>query len=119
MKDIVWSIDASLVGLYIWMPFFCLRIGGSEAEDSYSGAIAARYGMAIVLPGYKVFSTYRGSFDTTPSEYEVLIEAMENPCEPSERVKQAVTRYKETVRWDEPFRRVWDNPEEDEAWKHL
>jgi hypothetical protein len=40
-----------------------LRIGGCEAENTYPGTIHDFWGVAIVLPGYRIFTSYQGSYD--------------------------------------------------------
>jgi len=62
-KAIAYSTDALIAGFYLWLGSFSLRIGGSEAEDSYPGVIHSQYGAALVLPGYHIWSTYQGSYD--------------------------------------------------------
>jgi hypothetical protein len=71
MKAITYSMDALVPGLYIWFgPLLALRrrslklrLGGSKAEEEYSGTIHSSVGMALVLPGYRVYTTYQGSYD--------------------------------------------------------
>ncbi len=60
---ITYSMDALVPGLYVWVGRLTLRWGGCEAEDNYSGMIHQSIGCAIVLPGYRIFSTYQGSYD--------------------------------------------------------
>jgi len=42
---------------------FCWRLGGSDAEESYPGTIHSFAGISLVLPGYQIFTTYKGSYD--------------------------------------------------------
>lgn len=63
LKAIAYSMDALIPGLFIWFGPLKIRFGGSEAEDTYSGTIHSFAGMALVLPGYRIYSTYRGSYD--------------------------------------------------------
>jgi hypothetical protein len=63
MKAISYSIDAMVPGLYIWLGPLKLRLGGSKAEEEYLGTIHSPVGMALVLPGYRVYTTYQGSYD--------------------------------------------------------
>jgi hypothetical protein len=63
MKAITYSMDALVPGLYIWFGSLKLRLGGSEAEEGYSGTIHSSAGMALVLPGYRIYTTYQGSYD--------------------------------------------------------
>lgn len=63
-KSIAYSTDALMPGFYLWLgDKFSLRIGGSEAEENYSGVIHSKFGAAIVLPGYYIWSTYQGSYE--------------------------------------------------------
>lgn len=62
-KAIAYSMDALLPGLYIWLGAFAIRIGGSQPEDSYPGTIHSPVGVALVLPGYQIWSTYQGNYD--------------------------------------------------------
>lgn len=63
MKAIAYSMDALIPGVYVWCGPFKLRLWGSLPEDNYPGQIHSTVGVAVVLPGYKIFSTYRGSYD--------------------------------------------------------
>ena len=67
-KAIAYSTDVLIPGLYIWLGNWSLRVGGSEAEDSYSGVIHSRYGAALVLPGYRIWSTYQGCYDAEQAQ---------------------------------------------------
>jgi len=62
-KAIAYSTDALIPGFYLWLGDWSLRIGGSVAEDNYPGAIHSPVGMALVLPGYRIWTTYHGSYD--------------------------------------------------------
>jgi len=59
----IYSMDALVPGFYIWAGRWTFCLGGSEAEENYSGMIHRPIGVAIVLPGYRIFSTYHGSYD--------------------------------------------------------
>jgi len=66
MRAIAHSMDLLIPGLYIWLLNFSFRIGGSVPDDipyKYPGKIHSYTGIALVLPGYKVFTTYQGSSD--------------------------------------------------------
>ena len=63
LRAIVYSMDALIPGLYIWWGFIKLRFGGSPAEPTYPGTLHSRVGIALVLPGYRIYSTYRGTYD--------------------------------------------------------
>jgi hypothetical protein len=63
LKDIAYSMDALIPGFYIWLGSFCWRLGGSDAEESYPGTIHSFAGISLVLPGYQIFTTYKGSYN--------------------------------------------------------
>ena len=63
MRAIAYSLDTLIPGLYIWLGALKIRIGGSEPEESYPGTIHSPIGIALVLPGYRIYSTYQGSYD--------------------------------------------------------
>lgn len=63
LRAIAYSMDALIPGFYLWFGSLRVRIGGSEAEENYSGTIHSFAGMALVLPSYRIYSTYQGSYD--------------------------------------------------------
>jgi hypothetical protein len=63
LKAIAYSMDALIPGLYLWIGSARIRLGGSLPEESYSGTIHSPIGIALVLPGYRIYSTYHGSYD--------------------------------------------------------
>jgi hypothetical protein len=63
LRSIDYSIDALIPGLYLWFGLVRLRLGGSLSEANYSGTIYDPVGIALVIPGYRLYSTYRGSYD--------------------------------------------------------
>ena len=63
MKAIAYSMDALIPGLYIWCGPLKIRLWGSLPEENYSGTIHSAAGMALVLPSYRIYSTYHGSYD--------------------------------------------------------
>ena len=63
LRAIAYSMDALIPGLFIWFGPLKIRLGGSEAEETYPGTIHSFAGMALVLPSYRIYSTYRGSYD--------------------------------------------------------
>ncbi|MFZ4641213.1 MAG: hypothetical protein ACOYMP_12535 [Nodosilinea sp.] len=60
---IAYSLDCLLPGFYFWLGPIKLRLGGSLPERDYPGTIHSRAGLALVLPGYRIFSTYQGDYD--------------------------------------------------------
>lgn len=63
MRAIAYSLDALIPGFYIWLGGIKIRLGGSLPETNYSGTLHSSIGIAIVLPGYRLYSTYHGSYD--------------------------------------------------------
>ena len=66
LRAIAVSMDLLIPGFYLWCPYFTLRIGGSPPDDKpykYPGMIHSPTGIGIVLPGYKIFTSYQGSYD--------------------------------------------------------
>ncbi|MFB2981427.1 hypothetical protein [Microseira sp. BLCC-F43] len=63
MRAIAYSLDTLIPGLYIWLGAIKIRIGGSLPEESYPGTIHSPIGIALVLPGYRIYSSYQGSYD--------------------------------------------------------
>jgi hypothetical protein len=63
LRAIAYSMDALIPGLYIWLGSIKIRLGGSYSEDNYPGTIHSYAGIALVLSGYRIFSTYQGSYD--------------------------------------------------------
>lgn len=66
LRSVAYSMDLLLPGLYFWLGNLGLRLGGTAPDDEpyrYPGTIHSFLGMAIVLPGYRIFSTYNGSYD--------------------------------------------------------
>ena len=63
MRAIAYSLDNLIPGLYIWLGDFKIWIGGSEPEENYPGTIHSPIGIALVFPGYRIYSTYQGSYN--------------------------------------------------------
>jgi hypothetical protein len=66
LRVIAYSMDVLIPGFYFWCPYFTIRIGGDKPDDSpykYPGVIHTSIGIALVLPGYKIFTSYQGSYD--------------------------------------------------------
>lgn len=63
MRAIAYSMDALIPGVYLWFGPVRLRLGGSLPEETYPGTIHNSAGFAIVLPNYRIYSTYQGSYD--------------------------------------------------------
>ena len=66
LRIVAYNMDLLFPGLYIWIGSFVLRIGGREVDDTpycYPGTLHSRFGIALVLPNYLIFTTYKGSYD--------------------------------------------------------
>jgi len=63
MRAIAYSLDTLIPGIYIWLGAIKIRIGGSLPDESYPGTIHSPIGIALVFPGYRIYSTYQGSYD--------------------------------------------------------
>lgn len=63
LRAIAYSLDALIPGFYLWLGPLKIRLGGSLPEDTYPGKIHSPVGIALVLPGYRIYSTYQGSYD--------------------------------------------------------
>jgi len=63
LQAIAYSLDSLVPGFYLWLGDLKIRLGGSEAEETYPGIIHSWWGIALVLPGYRIYSTYQGSYD--------------------------------------------------------
>ncbi|BAY12583.1 hypothetical protein [Calothrix sp. NIES-2098] len=66
LRAIAYSMDLLIPGFYFWCPYFTIRIGGTIPDDNpykYPGKIHSSIGIGIVLPGYKIFTSYQGSYD--------------------------------------------------------
>ena len=50
-------------GLYIWLSAIKIRIGASWREENYPGTLHSPIGIALVFPGYPIYSTYQASYD--------------------------------------------------------
>ncbi len=61
LRAIAYSMDALIPGFYLWFGSLKIRLGGSEAKDTYSGTIHSFAGVALILPGYRIFSIYQGA----------------------------------------------------------
>jgi hypothetical protein len=65
-REIAYSMDTLVPGVYLWAGSFAIRIWGAAPDDSpyrYPGTLNSRYGVAIVLPGYHILTTYKDSYD--------------------------------------------------------
>mgnify|MGYP001791365385 FL=1 len=66
LRAIAYSMDLLIPGIYIWCPWFTLKIGGSYPDDNpyrYPGMIHSSSGVGLVLPGYRIFTSYQGTYD--------------------------------------------------------
>jgi hypothetical protein len=66
MRAIAYSMDTLVPGFYFWIGSFAVRIGGCKPDDQpnrYPGQLNSSAGLALVLPGYKIWTTYKRSYD--------------------------------------------------------
>jgi hypothetical protein len=66
MRAIAYSIDLLIPGFYLWLGKFSLRIGGAQPDNTpykYPGKIHSAAGVALVLPGNFILTSYKGSLD--------------------------------------------------------
>jgi hypothetical protein len=62
IRAIAYSMDTLVPGFYLWFGPFTIRLGGCAPDDqpySYPGTLHSRYGLAVILPGYHIFTTYK------------------------------------------------------------
>jgi hypothetical protein len=57
LQAIAYSMDTLIPGLYFWWGNLKVRLGGSLPEPTYPGTIHSPIGIAIVLPGYRIYTT--------------------------------------------------------------
>jgi hypothetical protein len=65
IRAIAYSMDTLVPGFYVWLGSLTLRVGGCIPDDQpcrYPGTLHSRFGLAIVLPGYHIFTTHTGSY---------------------------------------------------------
>jgi hypothetical protein len=65
-RAIAYSMDTLIPGLYLWLGNFSVRLFGEEPVDSpykYPGTLNSRFGIALVFPGYRIFTNYKSSYD--------------------------------------------------------
>lgn len=66
LREIAYSMDTLIPGLYVWLGPLKFRLGGDVPDDEpyrYPGTIHSRFGIGLVLPGYHILTTYQDSFD--------------------------------------------------------
>ena len=63
LSAIAYSIEALIPDFYAWFCSLRFRIGVSDAEETYLSMIYSFASVALVLPGYRIFSTYQGEYD--------------------------------------------------------
>jgi hypothetical protein len=65
-RAISYSMDLLIPGLYIWLGSVTIRLFGAKPDDTpykYPGVLNSNYGIALILPGYRIFTTYKSSYD--------------------------------------------------------
>ncbi len=63
IRAIAYSMDTLVPGFYAWFGPLTIRLGGCTPDDQYPGTLHSRYGLALVLPEYRIFTTYKGTYD--------------------------------------------------------
>ena len=63
LKAIAFSMDALIPEFYAWFGSIRIRIGGSEAEETHPGTIRSFAARGLILPGYRIFSTYQEDYE--------------------------------------------------------
>ncbi|NEQ72780.1 MAG: hypothetical protein F6K23_06670 [Okeania sp. SIO2C9] len=57
LQAIAYSMDALIPGLYIWLGWLRISLGGSLAEENYPGTVHSFWGVSLILPGYRIYTT--------------------------------------------------------------
>jgi hypothetical protein len=63
LRAIAYSMDTLIPGFYLWCGKFKIRIGGSLPEPTYPGVIHSLIGVTLILPGYRIYTTYQDTYD--------------------------------------------------------
>jgi hypothetical protein len=63
LRAIAYSMDTLILGFYFWWGSLKIRVGGSLPEPTYPGTLHSPIGIALVLPGYQIYSTYQQTYD--------------------------------------------------------
>lgn len=66
LRVVAYNMDLLIPGFYLWMGSFVLSIGGEAVDDTpyrYPGTLHSKFGIALVLPNYRIFTSYKGSYD--------------------------------------------------------
>jgi hypothetical protein len=63
LSAIAYSMDTLIPGFYLWWGSLKIRIGGSLPEPTYPGTLHSPIGIAIVLPGYRIYTSYQQTYD--------------------------------------------------------
>lgn len=65
-RAIAYSMDTLIPGFYFWLGDFSIRLFGAEPDDTphkYPGTVNSKHGVAVIFPGYHIFTTYKDSYD--------------------------------------------------------
>jgi hypothetical protein len=71
-RSIAYSMDLLIPGLYIWLGSFTMRLFGAKPDDTphkYPGMLHSKYGLALVLPSYRIFTTYQDTLERNHTPY--------------------------------------------------
>ena len=66
IRSVAYSMDLLIPGICFWVGGCGFKIGGADPDDQpyrYPGTLHSSFGIALVLPGYRIFSTYSGTYD--------------------------------------------------------
>jgi hypothetical protein len=63
MRNIAYCIDTLVPGIYLWWGNYCYKSSNINAESTYPGVIKDNKGFAIILPNYKIWTSYKKSLD--------------------------------------------------------
>jgi hypothetical protein len=63
IRTIAYNMDLLIPGFYLWAGDLVMQIGGEKPDDRphrYPGTLHSNFGIAWVLPDYRILTTYRG-----------------------------------------------------------
>ena len=113
-RIIAYSMDILRPGFYFWFWDVTFRLGGCKPDDQpyrYNGELHSFLGAAIVLPGYRIFSTYRGLYDPYDPEGEKVLERLLEGSESNPKTDHQDTKeywIGNELDWGKPMgREIW------------
>lgn len=72
-RDLAYGMDCLVPGFYLWLGRFSVCLGGCEAEESYPGTVHGRAGVAVILPNYRIWTTYQDGHDPRWSDRNGIV----------------------------------------------